>query len=285
MAVPLKAVLDTLDGVEESLRGLYTVKEEDGATKFYLDLEGVDDHPSITGLKNSRDSLLREKKTTNDKLKIAETKLATIPDDFDPEKWEQLKAEAEAREADPDNKEVHKQIEAATNAVRQQYETKIDNIKKQAGEEANNWKTKYEKEREFSQKNLVQSVITKALTEANIKPALMDAATLLLERRIEIIEEESEESGEEVRRVLMRPEYGGEDPAKFIQTWVQTDAGKEFVIPASGTGASGGNRHRTTEINPWAKETWNLTEQGRMVRQDRAKAERLAKAAGRSLPT
>jgi len=33
-------------------------------------------------------------------------------------------------------------------------------------------------------------------------------------------------------------------------------------------------------VNPWAKASWNLTEQGRIYRRDRAEADRLAQAAG-----
>lgn len=47
----LKAVLQNLDGVPESLRGEY--KEQDG--KFYLDIEGIDDHHGVGALKRAKD--------------------------------------------------------------------------------------------------------------------------------------------------------------------------------------------------------------------------------------
>jgi len=33
-------------------------------------------------------------------------------------------------------------------------------------------------------------------------------------------------------------------------------------------------------VNPWKAETWNVTEQGNIVRTDRARADKLAAAAG-----
>lgn len=47
----LKAVLQNLDGVPEGLRGEY--KEQDG--KFYLDIEGIDDHHGVGALKRAKD--------------------------------------------------------------------------------------------------------------------------------------------------------------------------------------------------------------------------------------
>ncbi|GAB4019243.1 hypothetical protein [Spirosoma koreense] len=50
----LISVLDTLDGLDEALKGYYT--EKDG--KFYLGAEGVDDLPEVKGLKTSLAPLL-----------------------------------------------------------------------------------------------------------------------------------------------------------------------------------------------------------------------------------
>jgi hypothetical protein len=51
--------------------------------------------------------------------------------------------------------------------------------------------------------------------------------------------------------------------------------------PSQGGGA-GGNRGGAgdTSVNPFSHANWNLTEQGRLVQADRAKADQLAKAAG-----
>jgi hypothetical protein len=43
--------------------------------------------------------------------------------------------------------------------------------------------------------------------------------------------------------------------------------------------ANGGVAAGPPAINPWMPETWNLTEQGKILRQDRAAAERMARAA------
>ena len=81
----LKAVLDTLEGLDESLHGLY--KEADG--KFYLDLEGVEEHPSTKGLKVVLEDQKKKTKAEHAKV-VAATEALKAFDDLDPE---------EAREA------------------------------------------------------------------------------------------------------------------------------------------------------------------------------------------
>jgi hypothetical protein len=47
--MPLKTVLDSLEGLDEATQSLYV--ETDG--KFVLDVEGVDDHPEVANLRNA----------------------------------------------------------------------------------------------------------------------------------------------------------------------------------------------------------------------------------------
>jgi hypothetical protein len=64
----LKFQLDTLDGVEESVRALYT--EKDG--KFVLGIEGLPQQEDVSGLKAKVDELLGEKKAAEKARKDAE---------------------------------------------------------------------------------------------------------------------------------------------------------------------------------------------------------------------
>lgn len=64
----LKFQLDTLDGVDESVRALYT--EKDG--KFVLGIEGLPQQEDVSGLKAKVDELLGEKKAAEKARKEAE---------------------------------------------------------------------------------------------------------------------------------------------------------------------------------------------------------------------
>ena len=64
----LKFQLDSLDGVDEAVRALYT--EKDG--KFVLGIEGLPQQEDVTGLKAKVDELLGEKKLAEKKARDAE---------------------------------------------------------------------------------------------------------------------------------------------------------------------------------------------------------------------
>lgn len=64
----LKFQLDSLDGVDEAVRTLYT--EKDG--KFVLGIEGLPQQEDVTGLKAKVDELLGEKKLAEKKAREAE---------------------------------------------------------------------------------------------------------------------------------------------------------------------------------------------------------------------
>jgi len=53
--------------------------------------------------------------------------------------------------------------------------------------------------------------------------------------------------------------------------------------PTIGGGASGSNRGNRVTNNPFSNEHWNLTEQGRMIKEDASKARQLAEMAGTSI--
>mgnify|MGYP001092409499 CR=1 FL=1 len=64
----LKFQLDSLDGVDEAVRALYT--EKDG--KFVLGIEGLPQQEDVSGLKAKVDELLGEKKLAEKKAREAE---------------------------------------------------------------------------------------------------------------------------------------------------------------------------------------------------------------------
>jgi hypothetical protein len=69
----LKFQLDTLEGVDEAVRALYT--EKDG--KFVLGIEGLPQQEDVTGLKAKVDELLGEKKLAEKKAREAEERART----------------------------------------------------------------------------------------------------------------------------------------------------------------------------------------------------------------
>lgn len=71
----IKAVLDSLDNVPDALKGEYK-KNDDG--KFYLDLEGVDDHHAVGALKRAKGHEVEQHKATKTKLTTAESRVEEL---------------------------------------------------------------------------------------------------------------------------------------------------------------------------------------------------------------
>lgn len=67
-----------------------------------------------------------------------------------------------------------------------------------------------------------------------------------------------------------------------VEAWVDDVLSKahHLALSSSGGGAKNGTGGSNTNTNPFAKETVNYTEQGKLIRTDRAKAEQLAAQAG-----
>ncbi len=70
----LKAVLQNLDGVPESLRSEY--KEHEG--KFYLDVDGIDDHHAVGALRRAKDYEKDEARTAKGKIATLSTQIESL---------------------------------------------------------------------------------------------------------------------------------------------------------------------------------------------------------------
>lgn len=69
-----KAILETLEGLDESTAGNYV--EKDG--KFYLDIEGLDEHPGVGALKRAKNHEKELRQTAEGKLVEAENKVTEL---------------------------------------------------------------------------------------------------------------------------------------------------------------------------------------------------------------
>jgi len=74
-----------------------------------------------------------------------------------------------------------------------------------------------------------------------------------------------------------------------IREWLEHDllTNHKYLLKEStggGTGGSGGTGGQTDNVNPWKKDTFNLTKQGAIMKADPAKAQRMMVAAGVPVP-
>lgn len=252
----LKAIIDSLDSVEEQYRDLY--EEKDG--RYVLAIEGIEAHPGAAALKSALDRVRGEKRTLSDKLTTAESRLEGLPEDFDADEYERLKGAAEGKEPPKIDERLDRQKAELEKKHRAELEKRDARISKLDGS---------------LRKTLVDEGLTKALIDAGVSKDFLPAAKALLKERgaVKLVEEDDEfqvlaDNGIDDRMPL----------TKFVADWAG-DEGKHFVAKPTGGDAKGGEGKRFTD-NPFDPKNPNRTKQQELIVQNDAKARQMAEAVG-----
>jgi len=139
----LKSVLESLDGLPEDIKKEYT--EKDG--KFYLNIEGLDEHPGVGALKRAKDheKALRKK---------AE------------EKAEELERQVQAKDSEIEGLRTGAVPKDDVNALKQSYEAKL----KAKEDEFNE---RFGKLNSLVEKHMLDGKALEIATEISTVPALL----------------------------------------------------------------------------------------------------------------
>lgn len=122
---------------------------------------------------------------------------------------------------------------------------------------------------------VIDDGLSAALDAVGVNPKLKKGAVSVIRAEHEVEMEDGEAT------------IDGEALEKFIKRWAKSETGKAYIRMKSSGGGAGGSGDdgdedgdNKGEVNPWKKETWNMTQQGVIVRADAKKAERMRKEAG-----
>ena len=272
----LKAVLDTLDGVEDAIRGLYE-QADDG--KYYLAVDGVDSLPQVRGLATT----LRKYKEVAPDASRLKAKL---------ERLQQLEGFAELGMSAEEVRERLQRLEeleasgAKANSeqiekLRETYEKRVAATKKQLEEQIAAKEAEIQRLNAFVERLTIDNEIEAALAKVNVIPETREAVKALLKLRGPKVVHD----GESYRGVFETDL--GEIPIKdYVEAWSRKDEAAPF-LPASGnkgSGATSGKAGGSARVNPFKPETRNLTEQMRLMKENPTLARQLAAEAGIKLP-
>jgi hypothetical protein len=246
----LKMVAAVLDEVPEALREYYT---QDG-DKFVLQAVGIDDHPSVSNLRNAYREEQEKRKRQGEKLAEAEGRLKEVPEDFDAERWAILK------DHDPDKIDPDKMRQEIRLQMERKHKAEIEKLKEQMGQKD-----------VFLERIVKQDRLREALINGGANKDLIEGAMALLLPKVQV-----KQDGEDFVDVV-DTDMGPMGIKDYTAQWLQ-GPGAGYVAPAGGPDLKG-SRGNNAVRNPWSKEHFNLTEQARLMQTDRAKAERLAAAA------
>lgn len=264
----LELLYNSADEIPEGFADLYS--EKDG--KWHL--------TGIKGMKTTADTdklskSLREEraahKTTKDKL----AKLGGDDVDIDEvveqlDELEDLRARVEAGEGGKvDEAKLEELVEARLKRQLRPIERERDQLKSRNQElEAETGEL-----RTTINNGTIESRLRELATEEKVVGSAMDDIVFMGTHLFEIAEDGAIVAKDGARGIEagITPDVWLGDMKEKRPHWWPT---------SQGGGAGGGRDGAGAGSNPWSAKNWDFDAQGAMVRQDRAKAERLAKAAG-----
>jgi DNA-directed RNA polymerase beta subunit len=259
----LSAVMDSIDELPTEVQSLYT--EKNG--KFELTgVKGIKTQADIdrvnAAIVKEREETKRWKEKVNAYGDVTPDKVIELND-----KIEELTLLADGK---VDEKKIDELVERRIKGKVGPLERENKELKKKNDELTTLVTEASTKEKTRTIKDEVRS----AAIKSKVLDTAVDDILMLAERTFELTED---------NKVMTKDNIGitpGLDPA----TWLQEIQEKKlhWWPPSQGGGATGGKGNAFGN-NPWTNENWNMTEQGKIVRENKDKAERMAKAAGTSI--
>ena len=269
----LKAVVDNLDDLDESLRGEYkeVIDPKTKAKVYALDIEGgIEAHPGARKIKDE----LASRRISETKAKEQLTPFLALGDPAEVlAKLDRIPELEAAAEGKLDDGKISAIVEGRLRTKLAPIERERDQLKAQVVEKDGVIQQYTAKERTTK----VSSAVTKAAREAKVVDSAVEDIELLGDRVFEVQDDGS----------VVTKDNVGVTPGLTPKQWLEDMQSKRpHWWGPSGGGGAGGNRNGANGgagPNPFTHEHWNVTEQGTLLRADRAKAERQAKAAGTTI--
>lgn len=262
----LKAVYESETDIPEAHRELF--EEKDG--KFFIKkIEGMKTDADVQRVQRA----LEQEKTAHKETKERLTKFGDLDADEihgKLDEFEELKVRLETGEGGKiDEEKIEKLVEQR---VRRQV----------APFERENSKLKNELAERDSQLGELQGTITKSRIETSVRkqaealkivPSAIDDVVMLAERICEVSDDGA----------VVTKDGVGVLPGVGLDVWLSDMKPKRphWWPTSQGGGAGGSEGNAGVGNNPWSKDHWNLTAQGKIVQeQGLDKAQQFAKAAG-----
>lgn len=267
--MPLKAVVDKLDELDASLHQFYV--EKNGKYELAVEITGIEGVKSFTDFSKLDGSLKKERNDHKDTKKKFEV--------FGDRKPEEVLAALDripeleaAAKGNLDENKLNEMVEGRIKSKLAPLERQVTTLSKERDElkgEVDGFKGK---ERTRTVHDNVRDAITKA---QGFQPSAVEDALMFAERMLEVNEE---------GKVVTRDGVGvtpGVDATVWLSDMQQKKA--HWWGPSGGGGAGGNRGGANGGSNPWTSESWNMTEQAKLYKENPTRAAQLAKAAGTSI--
>lgn len=270
----LKSFYENVEDIPQGTVKDFFLEQENGYT---LDGEGIVTQELHTALEKS---FQKQKQLTRQIEKQRDEALGRIPAGFDEDKWASFVTWQDTHaEGDPDPKMSLEVREEKIRDIRLAAEAKARKEHQVVLKEKDDRLT-------FLQSSLEEEVkrnaLEKALHDVRIKPKHFKMVRAFHEKQIRTIEEDHAGTGKKEFRAVVEVDGIERDVDKYIEEWASSEQGLEYVEPLRtlGGGQNGdGTRFRRPAVNPFKKESYNLTAQGQLRKTNPQLYEELKQAA------
>lgn len=230
----IQAIVKTLDDVQADVRPFYKEDTEHG--HFVLDIDGVDDHPKVRGVVAAN----RNNKESRDKLKAEleqfQAKLSAIPEDFDPEAYQQMKEQIE-KGTGPD---VDERLAKQRAKLEEKFNAEINGREEKIG-----------KLDGAIRKMIIDDGLSRAMDDAGIDP--VHKSKLL--PYLKTVGKLTVEADGDAFKASVDTDLGPIGLKQFVADWAETEDGKLYVAkstgpkPRGGEGGTGGGTITRTQFD------------------------------------
>lgn len=261
----LKAILDSIDDLPEDVKKEYV--ERNGRFELQVEISGDIGVKSYTDFNNLNRALKKER----DDHKAVKERISALGDRDINEVVAQLDRipELEAAAAGKlDDDKLNQIVETRVRTKLAPVERERDTLRNQLGEHQKTLEEMSKKER----LRVVSDAVRQAAVQMKVLNEAMEDAQLLAERVFEVTEDGK----------VVTKDGVGVTPGIEPSVWFTDMQSKRphWWGPSAGAGALGNRGAGNGGSNPWSADNWNMTEQGRIYRENPSRAEQLAKAAG-----
>jgi len=260
----LKAILDSIDDLPEEVKKEYV--EKNG--KFELQVEGMKTQTDVDRLQGALTKERNDHKTVRERLGLlGDRKIEDVLQILD--RVPELEAAAAGK---LDETKLNELVEG-------RIKTKLAPVEREKGQLAQRVQELSGVLEQYQTKEKVRTIhdaVRDAVGKAQgFQSSAVEDALLYAERMLEVGED---------GRVTTRDGVGV-TPGIEASVWLSEMQAKKahWWGPSQGGGAGGNRSGAGTGGNPWSAEGWNMTEQGRILKENRSRAEQLAKSAGTSI--
>ncbi len=265
----LKAWVDKIEDVPEAVRGEYTQVGE----RFELAVEGALDLTAAKALRNENGARRISEKKANDALAIWKPLIeGKKPDEILAilDRVPELEAAAAGK---IDENKINSMVETRVGSKLAPVQRQVTTLTASLAEKDAIIAGYQTKERTRAVHDSVREAIGKS---KGFQPSAAEDALILAERMFEVTDDGK----------VVTKDGVGVTPGVDAVVWLQDLQTKRahWWGPTEGGGAGGSGRGNGGGggSNPWKGESWNMTEQGKIWRENPARADQLARAAGHS---